>query len=44
MSDKEALDKIQAILSGKEWDSDTTAFIAEIVTASGRAILDPEDA
>jgi hypothetical protein len=35
-----ALDQIAALMSGQEWDSDTTAAISDIVRATGRVIAD----
>lgn len=43
MGDKAALDRIQAVMSGVEWDPQTLEDIAEIVTASGREIIDPTE-
>lgn len=40
--DADAMNAIQAILSGNEWSADTAPAIAEIVTRSGRPIEDPE--
>lgn len=36
------IQSIVAILSGKEWDSDTPADIADILTANGYEIKEPE--
>jgi hypothetical protein len=38
--DAAALDQIAALMSGQEWDSDTTSAISDIVKATGRVILD----
>ena len=35
-----ALDEIAEILSGKEWDSDTAVYIAEVIQHTGRNIQD----
>lgn len=40
MGDTEALDRIQALLSGREWDSDTPDDVATIVRLTGRVIED----
>jgi hypothetical protein len=37
-----ALDRITEVLSGREWNSDTTSYIAEIVRETGRTIADVE--
>lgn len=41
--DGKALDAIEALMSGKEWDSDTTSAVAEIVQSTGREIKDFND-
>lgn len=38
-----ALDKIQRLLSGNEWEADDLDTIAEIVRGTGREILDYDD-
>jgi hypothetical protein len=43
LTDRVALDLIQSALTLEEWDSDTTALIAEFVRLSGREILDPDE-
>ena len=40
----EALDEIAEILSGKEWNSDTPTYIAEVILRTGRNIQDMEEA
>lgn len=40
MTDKEALDAIARLMSGNEWNPDTTTTIADIVKATGRTILE----
>lgn len=39
---REALDQIHKILNGEEWDSDTTSAIAEVITAYGYTIYNPD--
>lgn len=41
-SASETLDRIHRILSGHEWDSDTTADIAEALASAGYEILEYE--
>jgi len=43
MKPRDALDAIHAILDGTEWDADTVAGVAEIVTAAGYTIRDPDE-
>ena len=43
-SAKETLDRIHRLLSGHEWDSDTTADIAEALACAGYEILEYEAA
>ena len=38
VNDKEALDAIAALMSGEEWDSDTTSAISDVVKATGRVV------
>jgi hypothetical protein len=38
LTDKEALDLLRELLSGQEWDSDTTSEVARIVRATGRRV------
>ena len=42
-SDPEALDAIARLLSGQEWNSDTASQVAEIVSATGRTITEPNE-
>ena len=42
-SDPEALDAIARLLSGQEWSSDTASQVAEIVSATGRTITEPNE-
>lgn len=42
LTDTEAMEAIHEVMDGEEWSSDTLQAIAEIVTASGRVILDPQ--
>ena len=42
IEDSRALDLIQGLLNGEEWDSDTVDNIANIVRATGRCIDDLE--
>jgi len=42
-ADSEALDDLQELMSGKEWDSDTLGEVAEIIRGSGRIIRDYSD-
>jgi hypothetical protein len=42
MEDSRALDLIQGLLDGKEWNSDTLDNIANTVRATGRCIDDLE--
>lgn len=42
ISDTEAMDRIQAILSGEEWGPDTTHWIAEVVRLTWRVIEEPQ--
>lgn len=37
-SDIEALNQIQKLLSGNEWDADTTCSVAEIIRSTGRDV------
>lgn len=41
--DTDAMDQIHAAMSGVEWSPDTLDAIAEIVTLSGREIIDPTE-
>lgn len=41
--DKSALDAIRDLMSGAEWDSDTTEAVARIVQQTGREILQPDE-
>ena len=41
-SASETLDRIHKLLSGHEWDSDTTAEIAEALASAGYEILEYE--
>ena len=43
-SASETLDRIHRLLSGHEWDSDTTADIAEALACAGYEILEYEAA
>lgn len=43
MNDTHAMDEIAKLMSGTEWDSDTTEAIAQIVRLTGRIIADPDD-
>jgi hypothetical protein len=43
LTDKVALNTIADALSGKEWDADTTNFIARIVLKTGREVKDVDD-
>jgi|10_taG_2_1085330.scaffolds.fasta_scaffold43608_6 hypothetical protein len=43
-SASETLDKIHRLLSGHEWDSDTTAEIADALASAGYEILEYEAA
>jgi len=43
ISDEEALQEIQEILSAEEWDSDTTSHIAEVMGRAGYEIKDTPD-
>lgn len=43
LRDGKALDEIQELMSGKEWDSDTTSAVAQILIGTGRSILDCND-
>ncbi len=45
ITDKNALDYIAEVLSGKEWSPDTTDAISRFVRDTGREVLDyePED-
>lgn len=38
LSDTEAMDRIHHILDGKEWDSETTSKISDVVEDSGRPV------
>jgi len=40
---EQTLDKIHSHLDGMEWDSDTVKYIAELMTAAGYVIRDPDD-
>ena len=42
ISDERAMDLIQNLLDGKEWNSDTLDHIANAVRATGRCIDDLE--
>jgi hypothetical protein len=42
ISDERAMDLIQSLLDGKEWNSDTLDNIANAVRATGRCIDDLE--
>ena len=42
-SDSQALDEIASILSGEHWSSDTLGVIMQIVTRSGRTVLEVDD-
>lgn len=42
-SDKSAMDAIAALMDGKEWDSDTSSAIAELVRETGRHVRDPDE-
>jgi hypothetical protein len=42
-TDKEALDRIAAMLDGTEWDSDTMSRVADIVMSTGRTVRDPSE-
>lgn len=43
ISANEALDRIQRILSGNEWDSDTPDCVAHIVRMTGRTVEELTD-
>ena len=40
---QDRLDAIHTALDGKEWDSDTTTEIAQILEGAGYSIGDPDD-
>ncbi len=40
LTDKQAINAIQKLLSGTEWSANTTSNIADIVRATGRPIKD----
>jgi hypothetical protein len=41
--DRAALDRIAALLDGREWDASDLDEIAAIVAATGRRVRDPSD-
>lgn len=43
ISDEQALQEIQEILSAEEWDSDTPSYIAEVMARAGYEIKDTPD-
>lgn len=43
LTDAIALNTIADALSGKEWDADTTDFIARVVRKTGREIKEPDE-
>jgi hypothetical protein len=43
ISDCDALNRIQELLDGSEWDSETMDNVAHAVRATGREIRDPAD-
>lgn len=43
VSDMRAMERIAALMSGKEWSPDTLDEIAEIVRATGREIAEVSD-
>lgn len=43
MNDKEALDLIAGLMSGKQWDADTLEKIANLVRCTDRVIMDYEE-
>jgi len=43
LDDKRALDLIRSIMSGKEWNADTTSDIAGVVRRTGRTIRDTDE-
>lgn len=43
IADSEALDKITALLSGREWEVDDLDKIAQIITGAGREVLPCDD-
>jgi len=43
LTDKFALDCIQRVLSGREWDADTGDYIAGFVRMTGRPVYDLGD-
>jgi hypothetical protein len=44
LTDTDAMDQIHSILSGQEWNSDTSEHIAQVVMRSNRVILSPDQA
>lgn len=42
-ADTRAMNQIQAILNGQEWNADTASAIAEVVTSTGRQVDDLDD-
>lgn len=43
ISDEAALDAIQLLLDGTEWEPETFELVADLVIQSGRQIRDPSD-
>lgn len=43
MTPQEALEKIQQLMSGVEWDSGTMSAVAEVMNEAGYSILDLQD-